>query len=69
MSALIAERAGMKGEELGRVPLIVTDLATNLLMHASVLPVSHSWVTVRAGTAGDIRQASAYQSRYTRRSV
>ena len=35
MSSLMGERARMKGVELGRVPLIVTELATNLLLHAT----------------------------------
>ena len=35
MSSLMGERARMKEPELGRVPLIVTELATNLLLHAT----------------------------------
>jgi anti-sigma regulatory factor (Ser/Thr protein kinase) len=35
ISSRMAERARMQGEELGRVPLIVTELATNLLLHTS----------------------------------
>jgi anti-sigma regulatory factor (Ser/Thr protein kinase) len=35
MSSLIGERARMKEVELGRVPLIVTELATNLVLHAT----------------------------------
>ena len=35
MSSLIGERARIKEFELGRVPLIVTELATNLLLHAT----------------------------------
>ena len=31
----MAERARMRESELGRVPLIVTELATNLLLHAT----------------------------------
>jgi anti-sigma regulatory factor (Ser/Thr protein kinase) len=34
LSSLMAERARMTGVELGRVPLIVTELATNLVLHA-----------------------------------
>jgi anti-sigma regulatory factor (Ser/Thr protein kinase) len=34
MSSLIGERARMRELELGRIPLIVTELATNLLLHA-----------------------------------
>lgn len=35
MSLQLAERARMKEVELGRVPLIVTELAANLLLHAT----------------------------------
>jgi anti-sigma regulatory factor (Ser/Thr protein kinase) len=35
ISSRMAERARMQGYELGRVPLIVTELATNLLLHTS----------------------------------
>src|SRR5271163_2109481 len=35
ISSRLAERARMQGDELGRVPLIVTELATNLLLHTS----------------------------------
>jgi anti-sigma regulatory factor (Ser/Thr protein kinase) len=35
MSSLIGERARMRELELGRIPLIVTELATNLLRHAT----------------------------------
>ena len=35
VSSQIAERARIKEVELGRVPLIVTELATNLLLHAT----------------------------------
>jgi anti-sigma regulatory factor (Ser/Thr protein kinase) len=34
VSSQVADRARMEGDELGRVPLIVTELATNLLLHA-----------------------------------
>jgi anti-sigma regulatory factor (Ser/Thr protein kinase) len=34
ISSQIAERSRLKEAELGRVPLIVTELATNLLLHA-----------------------------------
>jgi anti-sigma regulatory factor (Ser/Thr protein kinase) len=35
VSSQIAERSRLKEAELGRVPLIVTELATNLLLHAT----------------------------------
>lgn len=54
MSVQIGERGRMNEADLGRVPLIVTELATNLFLHASGGEVIIRMLTAEAGSGLEI---------------